>query len=550
MSTVIPNGQIRFLTGVPIDKDYQNELDFLTKDAQTSYFLGLTPVHIMTGSTRVREGVVTVNCGADTILSANYMMFKNMNFFDKWFYAFITNIEYVNTNACNVYYAIDDIQTWLFDVELEECFVEREHTPTDNMYEHIIDEGFSVADYVEQSRTSEDLVADTLLMFSTSFMRYNEGGWEKKDDFFVRVREGNLSGIGAFGYKYRKDINNHEIDTDMCTTLTTIFQRMVEENSYENILGCVAIPSKFLNSVPQAPTYEVDTNSEAESITLPFPVQTSSIDGYIPKNKKMYNAPYCVFKLGSSDGQNVSLQPQLFEFSPAVQGNCNARISADISPNPSVLAYPIKYGGQQQNFEKSLNYDCFPQVPFGIDGYKAWIASGGMSKLAFSTAKNIAGDVTGGLIASAFKASVNPVGAGLGALSGSLGVFTDVWDACKSMNIAERLPNDVKGNLTSAPQQSHKDARIFVSYNTVKADIARSFDEYFTMYGYKVNRVKVPNRRNRPHYTYLKTKGCKVIGGAPADALERIQAIYDNGIRFWVNASEVGKFSTVDNRPA
>ena len=68
------------------------------------------------------------------------------------------------------------------------------------------------------------------------------------------------------------------------------------------------------------------------------------------------------------------------------------------------------------------------------------------------------------------------------------------------------------------------------------------------MFGYTVNKVKTPSRRNRPHYTYLKTKGCHVDGGAPADAIQRIETIYDNGIRFWVNASEVGDFS-VNNAP-
>ena len=96
MSSVLPNGQVRFFQNVPIDENYENTLDFLTKEAQYTYFLGLTPIHRMIGATRVREGVIRVDTVSDTLLNANYMMFQNENFISKWFFAFITNVEYVN----------------------------------------------------------------------------------------------------------------------------------------------------------------------------------------------------------------------------------------------------------------------------------------------------------------------------------------------------------------------------------------------------------------------------------------------------------------------
>ena len=66
------------------------------------------------------------------------------------------------------------------------------------------------------------------------------------------------------------------------------------------------------------------------------------------------------------------------------------------------------------------------------------------------------------------------------------------------------------------------------------------------MYGYQINRVKVPDITSRPHWNYIQTIGCTAIGSVPADSMRKIISIYDNGITFWKNGSEVGDY-TLDN---
>ena len=79
------------------------------------------------------------------------------------------------------------------------------------------------------------------------------------------------------------------------------------------------------------------------------------------------------------------------------------------------------------------------------------------------------------------------------------------------------------------------------------------------MFGYATNKVKTPNRNSRPHWNYVKTRGCvlhsgrvaadgTLTGGLPADDMAKINAIYDNGITFWKNGSEVGDYS-LNNKP-
>ena len=66
------------------------------------------------------------------------------------------------------------------------------------------------------------------------------------------------------------------------------------------------------------------------------------------------------------------------------------------------------------------------------------------------------------------------------------------------------------------------------------------------MFGYATKKIKVPNRNVRPHWCYTKTRDCVVKANAPADDVRKICQIYDNGITFWKNPSEVGNYS-LDN---
>lgn len=53
-------------------------------------------------------------------------MYQNESFNDKWFYAFITKMEYANNNMTRIEIVTDVWQTWQFDIEFKESFIERE----------------------------------------------------------------------------------------------------------------------------------------------------------------------------------------------------------------------------------------------------------------------------------------------------------------------------------------------------------------------------------------------------------------------------------------
>ena len=73
-------------------------------------------------------------------------------------------------------------------------------------------------------------------------------------------------------------------------------------------------------------------------------------------------------------------------------------------------------------------------------------------------------------------------------------------------------------------------------------------DDYFTMFGYAVRQIGVPNMNARPYFTYVKTVGCTVHGNMPSDHAKQIEQIFDKGVRFWKSVDNIGNYN-LNNAP-
>ena len=73
-------------------------------------------------------------------------------------------------------------------------------------------------------------------------------------------------------------------------------------------------------------------------------------------------------------------------------------------------------------------------------------------------------------------------------------------------------------------------------------DVAKNIDDYFSMFGYKVNAIKIPNRNGRKEWNYVKTKGLNITGNIPAIAKDKIIQIHDNGITYWNKGDNIGRY--------
>ena len=122
---VTPNTILRLLK-VPIEIDNTNQITFANEQAQRQYFLSLPYIEIDEISYQRKDNIIYFPDHIDNIINYNYVMYKNENYTNKWFYAFITNMEYENDYNTKISIATDVFQTWQFNLTFKESFIERE----------------------------------------------------------------------------------------------------------------------------------------------------------------------------------------------------------------------------------------------------------------------------------------------------------------------------------------------------------------------------------------------------------------------------------------
>ena len=106
---------VRLLNNIPFSNDYKHTRWFTSKSSQTNYFTTKPVVHSMSQANFQRidgRHYVRVNQSIDDLWNVNYLMFQNASYNNKWFYAFVTKLEYKNSNLTHVHFEIDVLQTW------------------------------------------------------------------------------------------------------------------------------------------------------------------------------------------------------------------------------------------------------------------------------------------------------------------------------------------------------------------------------------------------------------------------------------------------------
>lgn len=128
---ITPDTDIRLLK-MPLTIDYNNQLTFVSLDSQLNYFYGLPNLQLDDATYLRKDGVIRFNRSFDEIIGYNYVMYKNESYGDKWFFAFITGMQYKANKTTDIYIQTDVYQTWQFEMDFKPSFVEREMINTND----------------------------------------------------------------------------------------------------------------------------------------------------------------------------------------------------------------------------------------------------------------------------------------------------------------------------------------------------------------------------------------------------------------------------------
>ena len=122
---ITPNTNIRILKA-PLTFDNKNQLTFTNIASQLSYFMSLPYIEEENCSYQRKNSIIRFPAHIDEIIGYNYVMYQNDNYSNKWFYAFIVDMQYANDNMTYISIVEDSFQTWQFDLTYKESFIDRE----------------------------------------------------------------------------------------------------------------------------------------------------------------------------------------------------------------------------------------------------------------------------------------------------------------------------------------------------------------------------------------------------------------------------------------
>jgi len=379
------------------------------------------------------------------------------------------------------------------------------------------------------------------------------------------------------------------------------------------IVNLTIVPRLF-NSMPNSistPYYNLDdaytqTFISTYSITKATSFYSTYLaTNYTPKNKKMLSYPFSSIIVTNDNGDERQYLWEEF-----YNKNYRFRLQGVNVSVPTAVLTPVGYRGRDIDIGKmSVQCTDFPTAKWTEDSYLSYIATNkgailsqgaqalsGMVSGAIGRPRTIGtvrgyygGDTTtsygshtdikysratgkplhinrGG----ADTTSINPRYSLQGNIidyvpdpGSMIGAGGSLVDMATKLADTSASPDPTYGSTNYSAIRSVNNLYGFkILEQFPRIESAKRIDNYFTLFGYAINDVKIPNIKSqpktslRPHWNYIKNIYTVILpfddGNTQRyvniDVEEGLQAIYDKGITFWLNWTEVGDYS-LDNSP-
>lgn len=578
-----------------VDFSPTNQIDFQTKEEQDNFFNTLNTKKIVRNCSHIKRGqTLRVRGYVEREFDIfNYGYYENyFNDSLRRYYFWIVSKRYLAKNVTELEIVVDAFQTYLFEWNFRECFIERETTYSDGFGEHTLPEDVELGDYMEvYSREEEYMKGD--LSFFMGITDYEE---KHIGSIFGKMYNG-------YALKYYETDDIVQLNNDIIALSdagkadailfiysfpTRFFTRWCEENGIEKPKsgGVIGSIHAFLKVT------ETLTNAES-FINGSFVYKKET---YIAENKKLNCFPYTVLEVSAPNGSNIVLKVENFDNVENIQ----FRIDTTLSPNPIFSAVPLNYCRDGFNISESIETSGYGLCSWNNDTYSNWYAQ--QSAVLKAQSENISnsyktaativgnqrivgnlnnqdtairdttnatlsalssifsGDIMGGAKTALANANTSTSNFAMAnrnvqneymnaSLLNQQSYQNDINLLTASVQSASIQPNTCKGDTSSTNLDVSRETCTFrFRIKKIKPEYARIIDKKFKMFGYKVNRIGLPSKNNRNVFDYIKTVGCQIVGDLRQEDKNMIEQMFDNGLRIWHDYDKIYNY-TVKNNP-
>lgn len=529
MKSFNPSSTI-YLCDVPWTNNYTDMLSFTKIEDQSNYFNSIIKKSYSNYVYLKKDSAIKVEGNIDDLIMYNYLFYQNPST-NKRYYCFITNMEYISENTTQIYFETDVWQTWGFQIEYKKCFVERCHVTDDSVGANTVPEGLETGEYICNAHVIDDHMSDTLndLTYVVS-MAVDMSTIDLAAKTISPAGMHKYNGIisGTMYYRY-----------DFTGLISTVLEELTELNQLSAINGMFMAPKELapygstaekLNQIPESDTAQSYTNTIVKQTTL---------DGYTPRNNKLLCHPYNYLLVSNNQGTSEILHYEDFSTS-----SCNFKINMALTPGCSIRMTPLNFKGISENDDYAINMGKLPICSYNVDMYTNWLTQNSVNTPAGTITTdqvNIGSSVGGGMLNMLGSVlSLNPSGL----LNSASSTFTNTFNAVLENKQHNMLSGISQGNLNSGDVCTSTGTNTYHFYKmSVRSEFAKIIDNYFDMFGYKVNRIQQLQVEGRPNWNYVKTINCNIGGAIPEQDLNKLKQLFNNGGTFWHNINTMYDYS-------
>ena len=535
-----------YLLKVPLEISNDNQLTFANATAQYNYFFNLPKLAGDGQFTYQRkDGVIRFGALIDNIYEYNYVMYRNTAYSDKWFYAFITNMEYSSDHVTLIQIKTDVWQTYQFQLTYKPVLIDREHQNTDVAGDNLLPEGLELGDFVINGSTSNFGASNSFVTVIEVSQIENTGDSATLHSSWVDQSTHNETPVlndiirgttplivsGATDVKAVRDVYDLAGLSDSIINVYMLPAGLIGTTYQLSLLATRGLDAKTaLVLVPADKTGTFSLTSK--TITRP-----TTIDSYTPHNKKLLTAPYCFFDISNNAGASYTYHYE--DFGSTIKFDIEGTFG--VSGNLKAIPHTYKNISASGNaLDFSISGAKYPVCSWKSDSYTNWLTQNATNMSTEWRSAVMSGGLStaGSLFA----------GGGLGLFGGVVQTGANLLSVATNQHLsrtkANFIPDQVHGNINAGEVVWAKYQSPFTYLPmSIKAQFARCIDEYFDQYGYKCNRVKIPNITGRRNWNFVKTVGCYIEADIPQDDLQEIKSLFDKGITFWHNPATFADYS-------
>lgn len=557
--TFTPTSKVR-LCSVPFS-DYTNVLSFGNDDeARANYFINKTVYNLTSidGYSYVKgSGAIRVNKNKESLYNVNYMMYRNDNFGNKWFYAFVDSLEYINANVTEIKFSTDVWQTWESALNFHDSFIVRQHIPKsqDTIGANTQPENMTSEKYVYE-RTSEKFFMNGSYNLVVQALGIPRPSYESTADKYLpmsTVLNGTL--FNGCYFVYSNTVEGYK-------KLRELIKAFDEVNKSNSIINIYHAPSNLffsgtgelthLDSLLPLGYTDEDTlcsyNITSKEISIPKleKFEISSGNYYTPKNKKLLTFPYTKLVLTNTNGSNTTYRQEWFD------NGIKFNALTDINSPVTIVTYPTDY--RAGNTNNSLSLKGLSTTAWESNAYLNYIAynSNTISINQELIDKEYNYQSADLIKDYALTGITSPLTKGIdleyNMIKNALRTSDTKRRFQASLDDKELMQNNSRGTSNSGMplHQINKYGFHFI-FMRYPYEYIKIIDNYFDKFGYAINDFKAVNYNNRSNFDYIETSQIIVDGDVPEDDMNVIKNMFNSGVRIWHNATNFLNFNVANN---